>query len=170
MEDESFELDDLAEFHWLMDMLQTVDVGIVVLDKNYNVQVWNAFMESHSGLLPSEVRERNLFQLFPEVDEGWFKNKCRPIFELKNRAFITWEQRPYMFKFSNYRPITGTEDFMYQNLTLSPLPGMTGKVDYMCIMVYDMTDVASHKKRAEAVEVSLNELREQTGQTRFPSS
>ncbi|MBE1300796.1 MAG: PAS domain-containing protein [Alteromonadaceae bacterium] len=159
----SDELDDLAEFHWMMDMLQTVDVGIVVLDRNFNVVVWNAFMESHSGLLPSDVRERNLFELFPEVDQPWFIAKCRPIFELKTRAFITWEQRPYMFRFANYRPITGTEDYMYQNITLSPLTGTTGRVDHMCIMLYDVTDVAAHKKRAEAVEVSLNELREQTG-------
>lgn len=159
----SDELDDLAEFHWMMDMLQTVDVGIVVLDRNFNVVVWNAFMESHSGLLPSDVREHNLFDLFPEVDQPWFIKKCRPIFELKTRAFITWEQRPYMFRFANYRPITGTEDYMYQNITLSPLTGTTGRVDHMCIMLYDVTDVAAHKKRAEAVEVSLNELREQTG-------
>lgn len=160
MSDDLEELDDLAEFHWMMDMLQTVDVGIVVVDRQYKVRVWNAFMESHSGLLPSDVRDRELFQLFPEVDRKWFENKCKPVFQLKNRAFITWEQRPYIFRFANYRPITGTEDFMYQNITLSPLTGLTGKVDYLCIMLYDVTDVAAHKKRAEAVEVSLNELRE----------
>lgn len=161
--DQMDDLDDLAEFHWMMDMLQTVDVGIVVVDRNFSIQVWNAFMESHSSMLPSQVRDRNLFQLFPEIEKDWFINKCRPIFELKNRAFITWEQRPFMFKFPNYRPITGTEDFMYQNITLSPLTGTTGKVDYMCIMLYDVTDVAANKKRAEAVEVSLNELMEKTG-------
>lgn len=160
------DLDDLAEFHWMMDMLQTVDVGIVVVDQKFKVRVWNAFMESHSGMLPSEVRDRNLFELFSEIDEEWLKNKCRPVFELKNRAFITWEQRAYIFKFANYRPITGTEDFMYQNVTLSPLTGTTGKVDFMCMMVYDVTDVAANKKRAEAVEVTLNELIEKNGISR----
>lgn len=160
------DLDDLAEFHWMMDMLQTVDVGIVVVDKDFKIRVWNAFMESHSSMLPSEVRDRNIFDLFKEIDAIWFRNKCRPVFELKNRAFITWEQRPFIFKFPNYRPITGTEDFMYQNVTLSPLTGTTGKVDYMCMMIYDVTDVAANKKRAEAVEVTLNELIEKTGYAR----
>lgn len=164
--DELDDLDDLAEFHWMMDMLQTVDVGIVVVDTSFQIRVWNAFMESHSGLLPSQVRDRNLFQLFPEIDEKWLRNKCRPVFELKNRAFITWEQRPYIYKFANYRPITGTEDFMYQNVTLSPLTGATGNVDHMCMMIYDVTDVAANKKRAEAVEVTLNELLEKTGHTK----
>ena len=43
-------LDDVLEFHWMMDMLQTVDVGIVVLDREYKIHMWNDFMESHSGL------------------------------------------------------------------------------------------------------------------------
>ena len=31
----------LKEIHWLMDMLQTIDVGLIVLDRDYCVQVWN---------------------------------------------------------------------------------------------------------------------------------
>lgn len=46
-------LDEILEFHWMMDMLQTVDVGIVVLNRKFEVKVWNGFMEAHSGLLPS---------------------------------------------------------------------------------------------------------------------
>lgn len=158
--DNSLQLSDIAEFHWMMDMLQVVDVGIVVLDRDFKVRVWNAFMESHSSKLPSDVRDKSIFSLFPELQENWFRNKCRPVFDFKGRAFITWEQRPYIFKFPNYRPITGTEDFMYQNITISPISNMVGKVDYVCMMIYDMTDVAASKKRGEALEVTLNELHE----------
>lgn len=155
-------LSDMTEFHWMMDMLQTVDVGLVVLDRAFNIKLWNGFMESHSGLLPSQVREKCLFDLFPEIDRKWFSNKCRPVFDLKNRAFIIWEQRPYVFKFSNYRPLTGTEDNMYQNITLSPLTSTTGKVDNICMMIYDVTDVAASKKMLESAQVTLNEWHERT--------
>ncbi len=37
-----------TEFHWLMEILQTIDVGLVVLDRNYRVKLWNSFMENHS--------------------------------------------------------------------------------------------------------------------------
>ncbi len=153
-------LEELQEFHWMMDMLQSVDVGIVVLDRNCNIQVWNGFMESHSGLLPSEVRDKSLFTLFPHIDEGWFKQKTKPVFELKSRAFLTWEQRPYLFKFANYRPITGSESFMYQNITLSPLVSATGKVDFISMMIYDMTDVAVGKKQLESLQVLMSEAQE----------
>ena len=149
--------DDMAEFHWMMDMVQTVDVGIVVLDREFRVKVWNDFMESHSGLLPSQVHGKTLFELFPDISTSWFARKVHPVFELRTRAFMTWEQRPYLFRFPNYRPITGSEDFMYQNITLSALASATGQVDHICMMIYDVTDVAAHKKELEALQVTVSE-------------
>ncbi|GAA0856705.1 PAS domain-containing protein [Aliiglaciecola litoralis] len=152
--------DDMAEFHWMMDMVQTVDVGIVVLNKSYQVKVWNGFMESHSGLLPSQAQNKTLFELYPHIIESWFKRKAQPVFQLRTRAFMTWEQRPYLFKFPNYRPITGSEDYMYQNITLSPLASATGQVNNICMMIYDVTDVAAHKKQLEALQVRVTEYEE----------
>lgn len=153
-------LEELQAFHWMMDMLQTVDVGIVVLDREFKVKVWNGFMESHSGLLPSEVREKTLFALFPDITESWFAQKARPVFELKTRAFMTWEQRPYLFKFPNYRPITGNEQYMYQNITLSPLVSANGRVENISMMIYDVTDIAAGKKQLEAIQVAQSEALE----------
>ena len=113
---------EIREFHWLMNIVQNLDVGLVVLDKGYRVQVWNGFMESHSGRLAGEVRDQVLFDLFPDVDRAWLERKANMVFKLNNRAFSTWEQRPYLLRFSNYRPITGSAPYMYQNLTLVP-PG-----------------------------------------------
>lgn len=159
-------LEELQAFHWMMDMLQTVDVGIVVLDREFKVKVWNGFMESHSGLLPSEVREKTLFTLFPDITESWFAQKARPVFELKTRAFMTWEQRPYLFKFPNYRPITGNEQYMYQNITLSPLVSANGRVENISMMIYDVTDIAAGKKQLEAIQVAQSEAMERQ-QDRF---
>lgn len=152
--------DDMAEFHWMMDMVQTVDVGIVVLDRDYRVKVWNGFMESHSGMLPSQVRDKSLFELFPDISQAWFARKARPVFELRTRAFMTWEQRPFLFKFPSYRPITGSEDYMYQNITLSALASATGNVDNICMMIYDVTDIAAHKNQLEALQVTVSESQE----------
>lgn len=151
---------EMAEFHWMMDMVQNVDVGIVVLNQDFVVKVWNGFMESHSGLLPSQVQNKSLFELFPDIHPQWFRRKTRPVFELGTRAFMTWEQRPFLFRFPNYRPITGSEDFMYQNITISPLAMATGEVNTICMMIYDVTDVAENKKRLESVQVKLSALEE----------
>ncbi len=154
------QLEELQAFHWMMDMLQSVDVGIVVLDRTYTVKVWNGFMESHSGLLPSEVRDKSIFDLFSHINQEWFCKKAKPVFELKTRAFMTWEQRPYLLKFRNYRPITGSESFMYQNITLAPLTSANGTVEFISMMIYDMTDIAVGKKQLEALQVKQSEMEE----------
>ena len=37
----SFESEQLNELHWLMEMLHNIDVGLVVLDRDYKVQIFN---------------------------------------------------------------------------------------------------------------------------------
>jgi diguanylate cyclase len=149
---------DISEFHWLMDMLQTIDVGLVVLDRDYNIRAWNSFMENHSGMKPQEVREKSIFDCFTEIPRLWFTHKTQAVFLLKSRSFTTWEQRPYLFKFKNYRPITGTEEFMYQNITISPLVSTTGEVGHICIIIYDVTDIASNRKQLETANAKLEKL------------
>lgn len=136
---------DIKEFHWMMDMIQHLDVGLIVLDKEYTVNVWNSFMENHSGYTPADVISRNLFEVFTDIPEDWFKRKAESVFLLNNRAFTTWEQRPYLFKFKNYRPITGSAEFMYQDITLIPLTSVDGSVNHIGVIIYDVTDIAVNK-------------------------
>ncbi|MFU8837223.1 MAG: diguanylate cyclase [Thiohalomonadaceae bacterium] len=132
----------IAELHWLLGILQDVDVGLVVLDRNMRIQLWNAFMENHSGLAPHKVQNQNLFSLFPELPQQWLVQKIESVFLLNNRAFCTWQQRPYLFRFDSYHPITGQAEFMYQNLTIIPLASVSGEVDQVCLILYDVTDSA----------------------------
>ncbi len=163
----SVQTEQLNELHWLMEMLHTIDVGLVVLDRDYSVQIWNGFMENHSGLLPREAKGQVLFDLFDEIPEDWFRRKAESVFLLKNKAFTIWEQRPYVFKFNNYRPITGTADFMYQNTTFIPLMSTTGEVSHLCLLVYDVTDNAVHKKELEQANAGLAILSQTDGLTKL---
>lgn len=158
---------EMNEIHWLMDMFNTVDVGLIVLDRNYKVCIWNSFMENHSGLLPSAVKDKDLFDLFPSVDEKWFRSKSESVFVLKNRSFTIWEQQPYIFRFKNYRPITGKADYMYQNATFIPLTNTMGEVGHMCIILYDVTDIAVNKKELEDLNKKLKQVSEADGLTQL---
>jgi len=148
----------IKDFHWLIDMIQNIDVGLVVLDRDYRIQVWNGFMENHSGKVPHQVIGKDLFEQFPDIPESWLKRKAESVFLLKNRAFTTWEQSPYLFRFKNYRPITGTAEFMFQNITLIPLVSADGAVNHIGIIIYDVTDMAVNKNRLESANNQLETL------------
>ena len=149
---------DIREIHWLMDMFQSIDVGIIVLDRQYRVHVWNGFMGNHSGQPGEKVVGSNIFSLFPEVPEQWFRRKVDSVVMLKSRAFTTWEQRPYVFRFKNYRPITGNAEFMYQSVSFIPLVAVNGEVDYIGVVIYDVTDAALSKRDVEAANKLLEVL------------
>lgn len=149
---------DANEFHWLMDMLESVEVGLVVLDLDFHVQAWNGFMEHHSGITASQIRDKVLFEVFPDIPEAWLTRKVDAVAMLNTRAFTSWEQRPYLFKFRNTRPITGTEEYMFQNLTISPITAPNGEVEKVCLLIYDVTEFASSKRALERANEQLAKL------------
>lgn len=149
---------DLNEFHWLLAIVQSIDVGVVVLDRDCRIQVWNTFMENRSARLPSEVHEQSLFSLFPEIDETWFRHKVQNVLTLGTPAFTIWEQRPYLMRFKNYQPITGQEEFMFQNTTLLPLQGINGRTEHSCLIIYDVTSVAVNKHQLQTANLQLQQL------------
>lgn len=146
------------EFHWLMDMLESVEVGLVVLDLDFHVQAWNGFMEHHSGITASQIQGKVLFEAFPDIPEAWLTRKVDAVAMLNTRAFTSWEQRPYLFKFRNTRPITGTEEYMFQNLTISPITAPNGEVEKVCLLIYDVTEFASSKRALERANEQLAKL------------
>lgn len=149
---------DLGELHWMMGMLQSLDVGLFVLDKEYRVRLWNSFMENHSGQHASKIRGQVIFDIFPDLPREWFEQKTRAVFLLKTQVFTNWEQRPYLFRFSNYRPITGRADHMFQNVTISPLVSVSGEVSHIGVLIYDVTDVAVSKRALMSANKELERL------------
>ncbi|PQJ84582.1 MULTISPECIES: PAS domain-containing protein [Aliivibrio] len=137
---------EFEQFHWMVDMVQNVDVGLIVVDKEFNIHLWNGFMTHHSAKQAHDVMGTSLFDVFPEINEDWFKAKSKPVFELGARSFVIWRQRPYLFRCRNVRPITQQSEFMYQNVTLNPMRSTTGEIKSMFLAVEDVTSEALAEK------------------------
>lgn len=157
--------DVIMHMHLQNDLLSSIEVGIVVMDSDFCIEVWNQFMENHADKLPSEVIGKSLFSLFPEIDRSWLFRKAQPVFNLKTPVFIIWEQRPYLFNFSTSRPITSDATQMFQNITMFPLTSPNGNVERMCMLVYDVTDQALGKLRVERLNDDLKQLSRTDGLT-----
>lgn len=150
--------DFLTEFHWLMDVLQSIDVGLVVLNKNLEIKLWNSFMQNHSVMLPTDVLEHNIFDVFPEIPKEWLTRKIDSVSVLQTVAFTTWEERPYLFRFKNYRPVTGIAKFMYQNCTILPITNARGEVEHTCLIVYDVTEAAVNRLQLQEANNKLQQI------------
>ncbi len=75
---------DIADFHWVTQILDTMDSGLIVLDQEYKVCVWNSFMQSYSGVLSQEILGECLFEHFEELPRTWLETKIKlpPIWKL----------------------------------------------------------------------------------------
>lgn len=149
---------ELREVHWLMDMLQTIDVGLMVVDDQYRLTLWNSFMQNHSNRRPKSVLAKALWDVFPEISKDWFQRKIDSVLTLRTPAFTTWEQRPYLLRFQSYRPVTGSARFMYQNVTFMPLMSADGEVNHVGIIIYDVTDIAVNRAELESANIKLEAL------------
>lgn len=138
-------------------IVDRVEVGVVVIDKDMSIRLWNRFMEHHSGHMAEAILGQNLFDAFPELPRSWLERKIKNVYILKNFAFTSWKQRPYLFRFPHNRPVTGGVDCMRQNCTFLPILNDAGEVDQICITLFDATDESISEDRLQEARDKLAE-------------
>lgn len=141
--------------HLLGVVIESMEVGVFAVDAEMRIVLWNRFMAIHSGKHSEDLIGKNLFESFPELPQKWLEKKIKNVFILKNYAFTSWEQRPYLFRFYHNRPITGGVDTMQQNCTFLPVKNAQEEVEYVCITLFDFTDTAIFEKKLNHVIETL---------------
>lgn len=54
----------------LKDLIEMIDEGIVVLDKNYDIILYNKKAKSLEGISPEDIKNKKFQQIFPELNEN----------------------------------------------------------------------------------------------------
>jgi PAS domain-containing protein len=106
----------------LYDIIDHVNIGMTVLDEDNRVVFWNKFMAKHSGIHSSDLLGKNLFDVFNYLPKQWMELKLKSVRLIKNYSFVSWTQKPYLFRFSHSSMIKGDGvDFMHQDCTFIPV-------------------------------------------------
>lgn len=158
---------EISEPPPLKAITDSVNVGLFVVNRDFEVVLWNRFMAVHSGVGAGEILGHNIFENFPELPKRWLQQKLRSVFLLNNPAFTAWEQRPYLFKFPHNRPITGGAESMRQNCTFQPIENDNGEVEYVCVSIFDMTDASIYQERLQETKRKLEEISVRDGLTQI---
>jgi diguanylate cyclase (GGDEF)-like protein len=127
-------------------LVDQINVGIVTVAADGTVLQWNRFLAAHTGIAPKDVVGSNLYERFTELPRAWLEQKLRRVFLLKNFAFTSWRQRPYLIRINNHRPLTGSDEPMRQDCTFIPLV-QNGKVQAVSIVIIDATDTYESQAR-----------------------
>ncbi|HXU06030.1 MAG TPA: sensor domain-containing diguanylate cyclase [Polyangia bacterium] len=145
-------------------LVDHINVGILTVNVDGTVLQWNRFLHAHTGLAPQDVLGRNLYERCAELPRDWLERKLRSVFLLKNFAFSSWRQRPYLFRFNNHRPLTGGTEPMRQDCTFIPLLH-EGEVKAVSIVIIDVTDTFESQTRLDETLATLAAQSERDGLT-----
>ena len=156
---------DIAAFHWVTQILDTMDSGLIVLDQDYKVCVWNSFMQSYSGILSQNILGECLFDHFEELPRTWLETKLKTSADLETRSFSSWENRPYLFKFNNFSPVSNSSNLMFQDIVITPLRSLSGDVSHIAIQINDVSETARNRIHLRETNQHLSEISRKDGLT-----
>jgi diguanylate cyclase (GGDEF)-like protein len=135
-------------------LVDRINVGIFTVTADGTVLQWNRFLHAHTRVAPEEIVGRNLYERFPDLPREWLERKLRSVFVIKNFAFTSWKQRPYLFRFEGQRPVTGGAEAMRQDCAFIPLVH-EGEVRAVSVAIVDATDTYESQTRLDATLAML---------------
>lgn len=124
----------------LQKLYNRLELGIIVIDNNDNICMWNDFMVKYSRIDREKAYGVNLFKMFPNLPKIWMNLKFKGVRKLRNISKVSWEQRPVLFEFAG----GGT---MLQDCTFIPV----SDENHICIIIDNVTNSAN-------VKIELQEL------------
>ncbi|WP_186441243.1 sensor domain-containing diguanylate cyclase [Desulfamplus magnetovallimortis] len=140
----------------LNDIIDNINIGVTVLDEHNHVVFWNQFMAKHSGINAADLIGKNLFDVFTYLPKPWMELKLKSVRLIKNYSFVSWTQKPFLFRFGHSSMMKGESiEFMHQDCTFIPIKNISTGETYVCITIHDMTDVViSQMKLTEINDIN----------------
>lgn len=139
-------------------ILDVLSQGVIVLDRELNVLMWNRWMEEHSSVSRKEVIGKKLTEIFPELGKKGFLWKVEGVFKLGNFAFFSQQLHGHLFPLASTRYLQSDFEQMQQNAVIAPLRDRNSEVAYVCVSVVDCTDTAIFHRRLQETAQLLDEM------------
>jgi len=128
-------------------IFETINLGLVILDRELKVTGWNRWMELHSGITSAEVMGRTIGEVFPPLTEGSSIRSIKSVFAFGNYASYSQKLHKYLFPMKNPHGSSARFPQMQQNCTFGPIRNENHEIIAVYISVQDVTDfvVYEHK-------------------------
>jgi diguanylate cyclase (GGDEF)-like protein len=131
----------------LSQILDTVNIGLVVLDRELTVRYWNRWMESHSGISSQEIIGASIFNFFPTLNNQKFLRGCKSVLAFGNFSFFSQKLHHFLFPFKPDSSFESRFKQMQQSCSMGPLRGEDNSITALYLTVQDMTELASYEHR-----------------------
>lgn len=128
-------------------IIEMVNIGIVILDKDLKVHMWNRWMETHSNIAAEKIIGRPISNFFSEINTPWFHRNFKAVLTFGNFSFFSQKLHKYIFPFKTTNILGLNFDYMQQNCTMGPLRDENNRISHVFITVQDVTVVAAYEQK-----------------------
>jgi len=127
-------------------ILESINIGIVIIDKDLNIIEWNSWMESYSDKSKSDVEGQNILKVYPELDRSCFIRGHKTVFTFGNLVFLSSKLHKFLFPFKLHGAYSSLFEHMQQSCYLIPIKNDMGEVEALMINIHDVTENAVLEK------------------------
>lgn len=150
-------------------IMQSLNLGIVVLDRDLRIVFWNRWLEEHSRQGSAEVIGRDITDLFPGLVQKGFRWKAENVFKLGTFAFFAQQLHGHLIPLPLARYLTSSFEYMQQNVTLSPVRNSDGDIAFLCVAIEECTDAVLYRERLERAKRELETMSLTDSLTELPN-
>ncbi|MBN2694567.1 diguanylate cyclase [bacterium] len=133
-------------------LLDLMDNGIMLLDKELEISFWNQWLEFHTNLQKKDVIGKKLTDIFPEIIKKNLRKKVEVSLKLKTSTFMDATISKYLIPIPLKTITSSMFNFMQQNVIIAPYGENS-----VIIVIYDYTPLLEAqellKQQAEKFEI-----------------
>ncbi|MBW4055445.1 MAG: GGDEF domain-containing protein [Proteobacteria bacterium] len=131
----------------LTQIFDTVNFGLVVLDRDIKIQYWNRWMAMHSGIPSDQIVGEALFDFFPHLSTPSFNKNCKAVLSFGNFAFFSQKLHSFLFPFKPDSSFGYRFELMQQSCTMGPLRSDDNLISGLFLIVQDVTELATYEQK-----------------------
>ena len=136
-------------------IFNSVDNGIIILDKELNILAWNRWLEILTYKKETDVINRNICDLYENINEKKLKRKVKSVLVTNNPSFYNVDQNRYLIKIPVESITNSIYKYMQQNITIVPYDK---DKELVCLFIYNTTNLRETNHKLELLNEELVEM------------
>lgn len=131
---------------------ESINSGILLLDKDLNVKLWNRWLEIQTKIKADEIIDKNIIEFYPNINIKILKRKVKTSLKLNSSTFYNTEQNRFLFDVKLNKITDSIFYNMQQSVTISPFDL---EEELVIVYVYDTTLLSQTNYKLEKAKKEL---------------
>ncbi len=136
----------------------TVDNGIILINKNLEVKFWNRWLEIRTGINFKDIENKNLRDFYPEIDDKKLIRKITTALKLNSSTFYTPQMSKFLLNIELSKVADTVFNEMQQSVTITPYDMEN---ELVIIYIYDTTILSEINYKLQEIKEEVEEKNEE---------